>query len=184
MAERSVQTAKHLIRFSTDLYAALLAYPTTPLENGYSPAQLLYSRQLCSNVPTTIEQLRPEVPDSFLIILGKTLQKQRQKSDFDSHHRARNLPTLPLGSEVFLPDRQEKGHVVSQPATGSYIVSTPSGEFRQNRRHINQLADTPQTVHPESDSDCTEGNNNDQPTTEQPHATPLQPPSPYSVMVF
>ena len=41
MAEQSVQTVKHLVTTSTDPYSALLAYRTTPLENGYSPAQLL-----------------------------------------------------------------------------------------------------------------------------------------------
>ena len=129
MAERSVKTAKCLICSSTDLYAAVLAYRTTLLENGYSPAQLLYSRQLRSNLPATSKHLYPKVPDRLRVTQHEMLQEQRQKSDFDSRHRARDLPSLPLGSTVFLPDRQETGHVMRQPACRSYIVSTPSGEF-------------------------------------------------------
>ena len=75
MAERSVQTVKRLIRSSRDPYEALLAYRTTPLENGYSPAQLLYSRQLRSNLPATIEQLHPKVPDPLIVAQRETLQR-------------------------------------------------------------------------------------------------------------
>ena len=53
MAEQSVQMAKSLVSSSADPCAALLAYHTTLLENGYSPAQLLYSRELHTNSPTT-----------------------------------------------------------------------------------------------------------------------------------
>ena len=75
MAERSVQTVKRLIRSSRDPYEALLAYHTTPLGNGYSPAQLLYSRQLRSNLPATIEQLHPKVPDPLIVAQRETLQR-------------------------------------------------------------------------------------------------------------
>ena len=102
---------------------------------------------------------------SKLVTQCEMLQKQQQKSDFDSRHHARNLQTLPLGSTVFLPDCQETGHV-KQLACRSYIVSIPSGKFCQNRRHINQLPGTPQTV-PETDNDHTESNTS--PIMEQLH---------------
>ena len=51
MAERAVQTVKRLLR-SSDPYDALLAYRTTPLENGYSPAELLFSRRWRTSVST------------------------------------------------------------------------------------------------------------------------------------
>ena len=64
---------------STDPYSDLLAYRTTPLENDYSPAQLLYSRQLCTDLPMTFEQWQPKLPDASLIIAKEEKQKQWQK---------------------------------------------------------------------------------------------------------
>ena len=129
MAERAVQSAKHLIRFSTDPYNALLAYRNTPLENGYSPAQLLFAGQLRTTVPITVEQRLLRPPDAARVIQHDAHLKQRQKLNFVSRHNSRLLPTLPIGSAVFLSDRQESGTVISPPNHHSYTVSTPSGEF-------------------------------------------------------
>lgn len=46
MAERAVKTVSDLIRSSPQLDTALLAYHSTPLEHGYSPAQLLFGRRV------------------------------------------------------------------------------------------------------------------------------------------
>ena len=40
-AERAVRTIKDLLNKNDDPYLAILAYRSTPLENGYSPAELL-----------------------------------------------------------------------------------------------------------------------------------------------
>ena len=44
-AERAVRTIKDLLNKSDDPYLAILAYRSTPLENGYSPAELLMARK-------------------------------------------------------------------------------------------------------------------------------------------
>ena len=65
MAERAVQTMKRLLR-SSDPYDALLAYRTTPLENGYSPAELLFSRRLRTRDPITSTQRQPSLVDQHV----------------------------------------------------------------------------------------------------------------------
>ena len=55
-AERAVQTAKNLFRKNANLAAALLAYRSTPLTNGYSPAELLFGRQVRSRLVNTPQQ--------------------------------------------------------------------------------------------------------------------------------
>ena len=58
-AERMVQTTKNLLTKSDDPYEALLAYRATPLENGFSPAELCVRRRLRTTLPTTPSKLTP-----------------------------------------------------------------------------------------------------------------------------
>ena len=44
--ERAVRTVKALLRKNEDPYPALLAYRSTPLQNGFSPSELLMGRRL------------------------------------------------------------------------------------------------------------------------------------------
>ena len=138
---RAVQTVKRLLRASSELYAALLAFHTMPLKNGYSPAQLLFSRQLHNIIilPITLEQGCPVVPDVSAVRRRNEHLKQRQEANFNAHHGARSLPPLPLGATVFLPDRQETGRVVLNPVCPLYVVSTPSRDFQRNCRFIDIL---------------------------------------------
>ena len=52
-AERAVGTFKSLLRKEGDPYLALLVYRSTPLAVGFSPAELLMSRRLCTTIPIT-----------------------------------------------------------------------------------------------------------------------------------
>ena len=51
MIERHVGTIKDMLKKADDPYLALLAYRTTPLHNGFSPAELLMGRKLQTAVP-------------------------------------------------------------------------------------------------------------------------------------
>ena len=62
-AERAVKTVKQLLKKNTDPYLALLSYRDTPLENGYSPAELLMGRKLRTNLPIEPSQLKPKLLD-------------------------------------------------------------------------------------------------------------------------
>ena len=46
-AERAVKTVKALLKKSEDLYLAMLIYQSTPLQNGFSPSELLMNRPIC-----------------------------------------------------------------------------------------------------------------------------------------
>ncbi|XP_049517330.1 uncharacterized protein K02A2.6-like [Dermacentor silvarum] len=59
-AERAVQTAKNIIRKSTNVAEVLLAHRATPGLEGYSPAELLMGRKLKTNVPTQPGTLEPK----------------------------------------------------------------------------------------------------------------------------
>ena len=59
-AERAVKTLKCLLAKSDNPYDTLLAYRSTPLSNGYSPAELLMGRKLRTPIPTIPTLLEPQ----------------------------------------------------------------------------------------------------------------------------
>ena len=59
-AERAVKTLKCLLAKSYNPYDTLLAYRSTPLSNGYSPAELLMGRKLRTPIPTIPALLEPQ----------------------------------------------------------------------------------------------------------------------------
>ncbi|XP_033110101.1 uncharacterized protein K02A2.6-like [Anneissia japonica] len=61
-AERSVRTAKAILKKNDDPYLALLSYRSSPLQNGKSPSELLMNRRLRTQLPTIDAQLTA-VPD-------------------------------------------------------------------------------------------------------------------------
>ena len=145
-AERAVKTVKSMLRKSGDLYLTLFMYRTTPLENGYSPAQLLMSRNLHTTLPVTREQRRPEVVRLSELEEKEEHTKDRQKRNFDRHHRARDLPQVHPGDVVWIPDRRASGTVIEETSPRSHIVSTADGaQYRRNRQHFVQLPETETT---------------------------------------
>lgn len=78
-AEQAVGTVKSLLKKEGDPYLALLAYRSTLLAVGFSPAELLMSRKLCSTIPTTRELRKPEVPNVDIVReRDKQLKKQTE----------------------------------------------------------------------------------------------------------
>ncbi|GBN95672.1 hypothetical protein AVEN_186107-1 [Araneus ventricosus] len=45
-------------------YLMMLVLRTTPLENGYSPAELLMGRKLRTNLPMAKKSLMPKIPEA------------------------------------------------------------------------------------------------------------------------
>ena len=131
-AERAVKTIKAILRKTDDPYLGLLAYRSTPLENGYSPAELLMGRKIRSTVPVIPKLLHPELPNHSQLCSKERKIRDRQKRNFDSSHQARSLEPLVPGETVWLPDSASEENT----APRTYIVQTPTGQFWRNRRHI------------------------------------------------
>ena len=96
LSDRMVRTVKSLLSKSSDPYSALLAYRSTPLPwCGYSPGELLMGRKIRSEIPQHPSTFIPEwsyLPD----FQRKDCElKDRQKTDYDHHHRTRSRETFP-----------------------------------------------------------------------------------------
>lgn len=135
IAKRLLQKAKES---NTDIYMPLLQYRNTPLKCGYSPAQLLMSKRLRSNIPSTNNQLSPKLVKTSLV--RKTMKNHKMKSKQYFDKSARKLPSLNVGESV----RVQRG-TLWEPATviapyndHSYNIQTSNGAtYRRNRRFIN-----------------------------------------------
>ena len=122
LAERTVQTVKSLLKKSSDPYLALLSYRSTPLEHGFSPAELLMSRRLRTNVPVAPAQLKPSVPDHKKVKAKDSMIKVRQERNFNQHHGARELSPLRQSSDkelqcLYTQRSGEKKQKTPQPPT-------------------------------------------------------------------
>ena len=114
-AERAVRTMKSLLEKNIDPYVAMLAYRSTPLENGYSPAQLSMGRNIRTTLPVLQKQLTPNLPRYTELKQEEEKLRLRQKRSFDGRHNARCLPCLEQGRSVWIPDCRTEATVV-EPA--------------------------------------------------------------------
>ena len=152
LAERTVRTAKNLLKESPDPSLALLAYRTTPLAwCGLSPAELIYGRRLRTDVPQTKNLLTPgwEYLEAFR--RKDKEHKEAQKRNYDTRHRVRDLPELPPGTSVWVTTNRQpvEGTAKVHPtASRSYNVTTATGSIRRNRTHINVVPEPPQPQEP------------------------------------
>ena len=139
-AEKSVQTVKNIMKKSKDAgedhYIGLLAYRTTPLECGKSPAELLMGRRVRSNLPISNKLLK--IGGSKRVRKLKERSRNRQK--FYHDRTARELSPLRTGDSVRIHNGKMwslEGRVRDCVAPRSYVVETSAGsEYRRNRRDL------------------------------------------------
>ena len=106
MAERAVATIKSLVANSKDPYAALLAYRSTPLSNGFSPSELLMNRRLRTKLPVSPQTLKPRsIPTQVVDEKEETL-KMKMAENFNRARKARDLPVLLPNQAVYVKDRK------------------------------------------------------------------------------
>ena len=78
---------------------------------------------------------------------NKARFKERQKTDFDHRHQTRETLDIPNDTDVRVFTGQEsvRGTVTtSTEQPRSYMGSTPSGDLRQNRSHLNIVSPSEQ----------------------------------------
>lgn len=83
---------------------------------------------------------------------------------------------LPEGHQVFLKDRDQHGYVKQQVHPRSYVISTPSGDYRRNRSMINKLPESQMSFRKTQITPATTADVQ-QPIVEQPTSTVAPPQS-------
>jgi transposase InsO family protein len=143
-AERAVKTVKQLLKKNQDPYLAMLTYRSTPLENGYSPAELLMGRKLRTTLPMSKKQLQPNLPNVAKLRNKERKMRDRMKRNFDKRHGVKNLKPLSPEDTVWIPDG---GAVEKESNTSSYTVQTEDVTLRRNRRDLIRIQQELSPVH-------------------------------------
>lgn len=84
------------------------------------------SCKLRASVSITRELLKPSVPDHDQLKSRDKKAKDRQKSDHDKRHRAKDTP-LKSGDGVWMPDRESEARVEQEVAPRSFELITTDG---------------------------------------------------------
>ncbi|UYV66478.1 K02A2.6-like [Cordylochernes scorpioides] len=137
MAEAGVKIAKLILKKNQDPSLGLLEYRSTPLENGYSPAELLMGRKLRTTLPIAPENLNPRLVDSQTLKRKEGRRRKDMKSRYDRRCGATDMEELSEGDTVWITDMRTWGIVKQKASTPrSYMVDTPVGTLRRNRFHL------------------------------------------------
>eukprot|EP00731_Ephydatia_muelleri_P017051 Em0010g149a len=154
-AERTVKTVKTLIQNADDPFLALLNYRATPLPwCNLSPAELLFGCRIRTTIPQLPCQMVPSWPYLQKFRTSDEETKQRQKENYDLRHGVKTLPELEHGTEVWVTNRGKRGTITSKTnIPRSYIINTPEGTIRRNRRHLIAV--------PRASTHCAENNPGD-----------------------
>ena len=163
-AERHVQTVKNLMKKARhsgrDPQYALLEYRNTPLDGtaGYAPAEMLNSRLLKSKLPAAVRLLQPHLVPPMRAELES--RQEKQKKYFDAGRKTQTLHDLQPKQQVMFRTSQSRwrpGEITRKHSSPrSYVLATPTGEFRRNLAHIRPI--------PKPGTGYVEGKNDTQPS--------------------
>ncbi|XP_064468610.1 uncharacterized protein K02A2.6-like [Ornithodoros turicata] len=86
LAEAAVKIIKNSMKKTGDPYESLLAYRSSPLQNGYCPSELLMGRRLRTTIPTPDSNLLPKIPDYNELQRKELMLKNSQAAAYNSRH--------------------------------------------------------------------------------------------------
>ncbi|UYV74273.1 hypothetical protein LAZ67_11002773 [Cordylochernes scorpioides] len=139
MAEAGVKIAKLILKKNQDPSLGLLEYRSTPLENGYSPAEFLMGRKLRTTLAIAPENLNPRLVDSQTLKRKEGRRRKDMKSRYDRRCGATDMEELSEGDTVWITDMRIWGIVKQKASTPrSYMVDTPVGTLCRNRFHLHK----------------------------------------------
>ena len=104
------------------------------------------NRKLRSTLPITREARRPIIPNHDSLVEKKEELRKKQKENLIEDTELKSFQCYLQERKC---DRQEKGTLEEEVGPRSYIIGTPSGSYRRNKRSIVPLP-SPQRDPPNS----------------------------------
>jgi len=156
LSESAVKVTKVMIKkqlcSKRDIAEGLLIIRNTPLQCGYSPAQLMMGRQLRDNLPS-MPHPSTQTPNRRDIVT----ERMKQKEHYD-HSKARRCPTqFTKGQQVRIQHHVTKewsieGTIIQEVAPRSYNVQTSEGRIlRRNTKDIRKIYSLTSSLEPNRD---------------------------------
>ena len=84
-----------------------MSYKVTPLESGYSPAQMLFGRKIRSTVPVFPDQLTRTWPGLQELREHEQESKIAQTKRYNVTHRCTELPAPKTGARLWIRKKQQ-----------------------------------------------------------------------------
>ncbi|XP_046408442.1 uncharacterized protein K02A2.6-like [Ischnura elegans] len=136
-AESAVKIVKNILLKEKDPNLGLLVYRSTPLETGYSPAELLMGKKLRTNLPISSYSLQPSWPNLREHRGKMGIKKAKAAEKYNRRHRAQPLPELKPRDRVWVTDRKHYGKIVNRRnEPRSYDVEVDGSVVRRNRAFL------------------------------------------------
>ena len=120
-----MQTVKNALEKEKDPAKALMSYRATPLENRYSPAEMLFDRTIRTTVPVFHDQLKPSWPGLEKVREHEQESKLIQTNRYNSSHRCTELSMLSEGDCVWVVDQKTPCYLIRLgkfPSYGKNVV--------------------------------------------------------------
>lgn len=155
MAERQIQTIKNMLRKTIadhkELPMALLHFRNTPIVNSWSPAQILMSRKLRSNLPCSSDQLKPKTINTKWYHNQIKLTQNYQQQIYDNKKGVKALFPLHNGTHVYVQLKPQgtwtPAIVLSRLRDRSYKLRLETGSIvSRNRKFIKPDANQSKTT--------------------------------------
>ena len=97
-------------------------------------------RQIRNSVSSFHTQLKPQWPDVDNLHARESVSKLKQETVFNTRHKAKPLPSIRPGTEVFVKELQRLGKVIEAASTPrSHKGETTTSTITRNRVHLTPL---------------------------------------------